>query len=169
MLERLERRFVEWAVILLGLTVWFLAGCSRASSTRPPKQRLGSVMVEVGRRFEVAGRASGGNRFELAEYEVSEIEEVFETDIPGAEMPAEGPTAHIVPMAKAFLETNVPELKRAAAAKDRAAFADAFRRAASACNACHAASAKAFIVVPSEPGRAMPDVEPLPAAPAGSR
>jgi mono/diheme cytochrome c family protein len=120
-------------------------------------------MVQVGRRFELAGRAASANRFELAEFEADELGEVFETDVPHAELPKEGPTAHIAPMARAFLETTAPDLKRAAASRDRAAFADAFRRAAAACNACHTASAKGFIQVPSEPGRAVPDVEPLPA------
>ncbi len=120
-------------------------------------------MAEVARRFELAGRAAHANRFELAEFEAGEIEELFESDVPGAEMPKEGPVAHIPAMAKAFLETNAPELKKAAAGKDRAAFAGAFQRAAAACNGCHLASAKAFIQVPSEPGRGVPDLDPLPA------
>lgn len=84
-------------------------------------------------------------------------------------MPKEGPVAHIPAMAKAFLEANAPELKKAAAAKDRAAFAGAFQRAAAACNACHLTSAKAFIQVPSEPGRAVPDLDPVPPPPAAVR
>jgi hypothetical protein len=63
-------------------------------------------------------------------------------------------------MAKAFLDTNAPELKKAAAAKDTAAFTAAFARAAAACNACHSASQKAFIQVPSVPGRGVPDLDP---------
>jgi hypothetical protein len=119
-------------------------------------------MVEVGRRFELAGRAVSANRFELAEFEASELAELFESDVQRAALPKEGPTAHIAPMARAFLETNAPELKKAAASRDRAVFADAFRRTAAACNACHVASAKAFIQVPSEPGKTVPDVAPLP-------
>jgi cytochrome c553 len=125
-------------------------------------------MVEVGRRFEVAGRAASANRFELAEFEASELAELFESDVPRAQLPKEGPTAHIAPMAKAFLETSAPELKKAAASKDRAAFADAFRHTASACNACHAAASKAFIQVPSEPGKAVPELDPLQPLPAPS-
>lgn len=118
-------------------------------------------MAQVARRFELAGRAASANRFELAEFEAGEIEELFETDVPGAEMPREGPTAQIPVLAKAFLSTNAPELRKAAAARDRAAFSAAFRTAAAACNACHQASAKAFIQVPSEMGKAVPDVEPM--------
>jgi hypothetical protein len=140
------------------------AASSGPSAASAPKTSLGNVMVQVARRFEIAGRAASANRFELAEFEAGEIEELFEDDVPGAELPKEGPTAHIPAMAKAFLETNAPELKKAAASKDRAAFAVAFQHTASVCNGCHQASAKGFIQVPSEPGSAVPDLDPLPAS-----
>jgi mono/diheme cytochrome c family protein len=119
-------------------------------------------MAEVARRFELAGRAANANRFELAEFEAGEIGELFETDVPNAELPKEGPTAHIPAMAKSFLLANAPELKRAAAAKDRAGFATAFQNAASVCNGCHQAAAKGFIQVPFEPGKSVPDLDPVP-------
>jgi hypothetical protein len=154
--------------LALALFALQLASCSRepaaSSSAGGSKPRLGNVMVEVARRFEIAGRAANANRFELAEFEVGEIGELFEDDVPNAELPKEGPTAHIPTVAKGFLEANVPELKKAAAAKDHDAFAAAFQRAASICNACHQAAAKGFIQVPSEPGKAVPDVGPLPAS-----
>lgn len=154
-----------------------LVGCSRdvssttgaPSAASGPKASLGNVMVQVARRFEIAGRAANANRFELAEFEAGEIEELFETDVPNAELPKEGPTAQIPVLAKAFLETNAPELKKAAAARDHAAFAAAFQHAAAACNGCHQASAKGFIQVPSEPGKAVPDLDPQPASPAAPR
>ena len=117
-------------------------------------------MAQVGRRFEIAGKAAVAGRYELAEFEAGELEELFEDDVPNAELPKEGPTVQIPGMAKAFLETNAPELKKAAAAKDAQSFTAAFARAAGACNACHAASQKAFIQVPSVPGRDVPDLDP---------
>jgi hypothetical protein len=122
-------------------------------------------MSEVARHFEIAGRAAQANRFELAEFEAGEVVELFESDVPNAEMPKEGPTAHIPAMTRAFLESNARELRKVAASGDRAAFAVAFQRAAAACNACHQASAKGFIQVPSEPGRGVPDLEPVPVSP----
>src|ERR1700739_4866662 len=96
----------------------FVTGCSQGSQTAPggassttpaaasaPKESLGNVMVQVARRFEIAGRAAQANRFELAEFEAGEIEELFESDVPAAEMPKEGPTAHIPAMAQAFLQS----------------------------------------------------------------
>jgi len=143
------------------------SACSRPSEPPPPAAQsprvsLGNVMVEVGRRFEMAGRAAAANRFELAEFEAGELGELFESDVPGAELPKEGPTAHIPALAKAFLETNPPELKKAARSKNARAFADAFAHAASGCNGCHQASAKGFIQVPSVPGKPVPELDPLP-------
>jgi hypothetical protein len=149
------------ALVLLAL----VAGCSRASPPPAPKATLGSVMLEVARRFETAGRASNAGRFELAAFEAGELEELFESDVPGAALPKEGPTGHIPAMARAFVETSARELKKAAVQRDRVAFEAAFGRAAAACNACHQASAKGFIQVAAEAGKPVPDIDPVPSAP----
>ena len=125
------------------------ASCSRTSGSPPSDDHeakaepqaerpgLGEVMVQVARRFEVAGRAASANRFELAAFEANELGELFENDVPRASLPKEGPTAQIPAMAKAFLDSVPPELAKAAASRDRAAFALAFQHPAGMCNACH--------------------------------
>ena len=129
---------------------------------RPEGPGLGEVMVQVGRCFELAGRAATANRFELAAFEAGELGELFENDVPRASLPKEGPTAQIPAMAQAFLESIPPELTRAAASKDSGAFATAFEHAAATCNACHQSAGKGFIQVPSVPGRPVPALDPLP-------
>src|SRR5262249_51457809 len=96
------------------------------------------------------------------DFEAGELEELFADDMPRAALPREGPTAHIRAMSQAFLEGPARQLRGAAATKDRAAFADAFRHAAEMCNACHQASDKRFIEVPSIPGNAVPSLDPVP-------
>jgi hypothetical protein len=152
-------------------------GCSKMQGSPPSGDKetspaeqapgLGEVMVQVARRFEVAGRAAAADRFELAAFEAGELGELFENDVPRAILPKEGPTAQIPAMAKAFLESIPPELTRAAVSRDRAAFAIAFQHAAAMCNACHVSAAKGFIEVPSVPGQSVPVLDPLP-APSGS-
>jgi hypothetical protein len=152
------------------LLALLMGSCSRTpvgnAGSEPPARGeapgLGEVMTQVARRFEVAGRAAAANRFELAAFEVGELEELFETEVPRASLPKEGPTAQIPAMAKAFVGAVPAELRNAAASKDPAVFAAAFEHAASMCNACHQASAKAFIQIPSVPGHAVPDLDPLP-------
>jgi hypothetical protein len=145
------------------------AACSRSpagnggaddASAQSAGPGLGEVMAQVGRRFEIAGRAAEAGRFELADFEVGELQELFESDVPHAALPKEGPTAHIPTMTRAFLKVGLPELKQAAARKDRAAFVEEFGHAAAVCNGCHQASAKGFIEVPSEPGKGVPSLEP---------
>jgi len=145
------------AALLVGAVV--LVGCSRGQPPVPapaPSANeeaeeapdLGNVMVQVARRFEIAGKAVAANRFELGEFEVGELQEVFENDVQRAKLPKEGPTGQIRPMAKAFLDGVLPELTKAASSKDKAKFAVAFEHTAAACNACHTAAAKAFIRCP---------------------
>jgi mono/diheme cytochrome c family protein len=124
-------------------------------------------MEQVGRRFEMAGRAAAANRFELAAFEARELGELFENDVPRASLPKEGPTAQIPALARAFLDDVPPRLTSAAASGDRAAFAAAFQHAAGMCNACHQSAAKGFIQVPSIPGQSVPVLDPLP-PPSGS-
>lgn len=161
------------------LTFILLASCSKteASPSLGSKEAksseeapgLGDVMVQVARRFEVAGRAASANRFELAAFEAGELGELFENDVPRATLPKEGPTAQIPMMAKAFLQAIPPELTKAAEGKDGAAFALAFQHAAAMCNACHTSAAKGFIQVPSVPGQSVPVLDPLPALSASVR
>jgi hypothetical protein len=158
--------------LLLALVL--TAGCSKTSASattgaepRADAPGLGEVMEQVGHRFEMAGKAATANRFELAAFEVGELEELFENDVPRASLPKEGPTAQIPSLAKAFLSAVPPELTKAAASKDQATFAAAFQNAAAMCNGCHESAAKGFIKVPSAPGRSVPVLDPL-AAPSDS-
>jgi hypothetical protein len=164
-----ESRMRCAATIYGALCVCSAAGCARARPQRGSEPapvaaegpRYGAVMSEVGRRFELAGRAAQAGRFALADFEVGELQELFEEDLPRAELPQEGPSASLPAMAAAFLQTQAPALKRAAAAKNLAAFAQAFATAATACNGCHQASGHGFIEIPGQPGRSVPELGPM--------
>ena len=137
------------------------AGCPKSSdapvAAAPPGKHFGDIMAEVGRRFERAGRAVMAGRWELAGYDMGEIDELF-ADVPHAIMP-EDVTIDVRPIAKAFVDAHPAELKQAIAAKDRAAFEAAFARAAVACNGCHQAAKRTFIEVPTKVGVAVPVID----------
>ena len=118
-------------------------------------------MTQVGNRFELAGRAAAAQRYSLAEFEVDELAELFESDVPAARLPKEGPTAHISPMTTAFRAQAPKELLRAIASKNQAEIALAFEHTAILCNACHAASLRDFIQISPTPGHAVPDLDPV--------
>src|SRR5262249_34687238 len=137
-----------------------IIACSK-QSTPQAQLRYGPLMVDVARRFELAGRSASAGRFELASFEVGEIEEIFADDLPRAEVPREGNFAAVPALADAFRKTHPPELKRAANARDRDAFASAFERTAATCNACHQTSGHAFIEIPSALGKPVPNIDPV--------
>jgi hypothetical protein len=148
----------------LGL-VSLLASCSKGGGGAAEGRGLGDVMADVGRRFEVLGRAAAVNRFELAAYEADELGELFENDVPRATLPKEGPTAQIPGLSKQFLQTAQPALIKAAQAKDPVAFGAAYADAAAQCNACHQSAEKGFIQVPGTPGQQVPVLAPMPVTP----
>lgn len=137
-----------------------------ATASEPPR-RFGELMDEVGRRFERAGRAARARSWELAAYDLHEIEEVFEDDLPTARVPHEI-TADVRSIGAAFAAGPLEELRDAARAEDEARFAAAFAAAADACNVCHEAAEHAFILVPDVPGAAVPVIDDAPTAPRAS-
>ncbi len=140
---------------------WFacvICACSRTENTGH-KPRFGELMGDVGRRFELAGRAAAANRFELASFEVGEMGEVL-AELPRAELPKEGNTAVLGSMTEDFRKTNLPALAAAAKNKDARAFTEAFANAAAACNACHVASGHGFVQISTSLGKPVPDLDP---------
>jgi hypothetical protein len=118
--------------------------------------RYGELMVEVGRRFELAGRGFRARRPELAGFELEELQELFAEDLPKAAPPRVNAGVDLAGLAGAFRQTNLAELQAAVRARDPRAFALAYGRAAETCNGCHRASGHAFIEIPTQPGAPVP-------------
>jgi hypothetical protein len=127
-----------------------------------PQPRYGELMAEVGHRFETMGRAAKAHRYELATFELDELGEVFEEDLPHAERPKVPTEVNLEGLAEAFHRTHPPELRAALERHDLAAFAKAFARAADTCNGCHKVTGHAFIEIPGTPGSAVPKLDPVP-------
>ncbi len=139
------------------LLVLAVLSCNRPSAPAP---RFGELMTQVGRRFELFGRAALARRWELAAFELGELRETFD-DVPTAVMPVDV-KADVPQLAKGFVPTIETTLEAALAKHDVASAATAFASAAQACNACHQATGKPFIEVPDKPGEPVPRLEPLP-------
>ncbi len=163
---RFTRAFAFGAVLL--------CACARSASDQPPAPRpaapppapvaqtsYGNAMADVARRFELLGRAAAAGRFELAEYQLGEIGEQFEDTLPHASLPREGHPEVLPATASAFVHSNLPDLQRALASRDRAAVMAAFERTATACNGCHRASGHGFIEIPLVAGRSVPNTDPV--------
>ena len=132
---------------------------SRVVASRQP--RYGELMSEVGHRFELLGRAGAARRWDLASFELHELEEVF-AELPDAEPPDHTGGVELRGVESAFRNTHPPELRAALASRDAAGFAAAFARTASTCNGCHRATGHVFIEIPDQPGAGVPKLDPVP-------
>jgi hypothetical protein len=166
--------------VVLAVFVAALSGCAQPPAPRandnapsdagaaalqhPNAPGYGDVMAQVGRRFELVGRAATAGRFELAEFEAGELDELFGDVLPLAAPPKVAAGVDLRGVADAFRQTNASELVHAAKSRDRAALEGAFARAAGTCNGCHEATGHAFIEIPTRPGASVPRLDPLPAA-----
>lgn len=119
-------------------------------------------MTEVGLRFKRAGEAVLAGRWELATYDVNELEEVFEDDLFTSKWMGH---AAISRLAHGFTATSIPELRDSVRRRDRPGFESAIAHAARACNECHRATQMAFIEVPEALGANVPMLAPASPAP----
>ena len=119
-------------------------------AAEPFVPEIGEVMTFQQIRHAKLWFAGRARNWELAGFEVAELKEGFEA------VARYYPTLNDVPLAQmidTIRSTNFGALDRAIAARDPARFAAAFDGLTQACNACHRASAHAFIVIrrPSAP------------------
>lgn len=141
-------------------------GADAPSPEADASLRIGHVMVETGHRFETAGRAAQAERWELARYQVHEILEMFEDDMTRALLPGACDDSVSDSMYANLVETQLPELRDAAEAEDRALFDERFATVSGSCNGCHTGCEVGFIQVTETPGEEVPRVrsenEPTP-------
>lgn len=123
---------------------------SAAPTNAAPAPRYSEVMVEVGRRFQRAGRAGLRARWGQAFHDLEALQERLREDLPRAR-PPEGCRVDLGPVALAFAEAEVPRLSRAVAAKDPSKVRDAYAEVARACNRCHATAGVEFFTVSEDP------------------
>jgi hypothetical protein len=115
-----------------------------AANVEPYQPEIGEIMMFQQLRHGKLWFAGGAGNWPLAEYEIKELREGFET------VAKYYPTFNNVPLAEmidTIRDTNFAELDRAVADRDRGEFVRAFDRLTSACNACHQANDLGFISI----------------------
>ena len=159
---RPERMHGGLLLVLLGVLA-MCAGCSGPTGTAVPERPTdsGARMLEVGQRFERLGRAGIARRWDLAAYEVEEIEELFE-ELPRAKPPGETSEEALRQLERGFLSVGPEALEKALASRDPTEFASAFAKVSATCNGCHQATGHPFIEISAEPGAGVPKLSPVP-------
>jgi hypothetical protein len=140
----------------LAAIVMFVVACATAPKPAP---RLGEAMWEAGWRFQRAGQAARAGRWQLALYDLHELDEVFRDDIARAQIKDEKVDVH--KLAREFAQIQLPAMHDAASAHDMPKFQAALVAAAKSCNDCHKLVDKPFIEVPLEAGAEVPLLTPV--------
>ena len=104
---------------------------------------LAPFMIRNAYHFATLYHAVRAERWELAAYQVGELEENLTNAVRVA-----GPYA---PFLKDFLKEYVPPLQQAITTQHAEQFRTAFQAAVGGCNDCHKATKHAFITIPQEP------------------
>jgi hypothetical protein len=136
---------------LIALTAMALpAALAQHHSMNPPAvagsyaPRLGDIMMMLQIRHSKLWFAAAANNWELADHELDEIKEGFETV--GKLYPVVQETS-VAPVIAALNENEIAQIDAAIATRDRFKFAGAFDKLTAACNACHQVTKHAFIVI----------------------
>jgi len=135
------------------LLVFALAACASAPRPVASPRRLGDAMDEAGRRFQRAGRAVIAGRWDLATYDLHELDEIFEEDLASTSWHGK---PELSALAQRFQEQQLAALRVAVHSHDRGTFEHAAAEAARACNECHKKADQAYIEISEGLGAEMP-------------
>jgi hypothetical protein len=115
---------------------------------------IGEIMLMTQIRHAKLWLAGDARNWELADYEIDEIKEAFEDVVESF------PVYKDIPVGKMIEATIMPpiaEVEKAIKARDRAGFVTAFDKLTAACNSCHQAANRAFIVIQRPAGATFPN------------
>jgi hypothetical protein len=127
------------------LLVVLAVGCGAAQQPAATERPLGAAMVEVGMRFTRIGQEVLAARWDLAQYDLGELDEVFVRDLAHHSWHGNGKLRQL---SSAFAAGPLPAMRDAVRNKDLGAFRKSAADAVKACNDCHVAGNDAFIEVP---------------------
>jgi hypothetical protein len=149
------RRIAVLAIVAaVAATTANSASPQQQSTAKPYVPSLADMMLLVQMRHAKLWLAGNAANWELASFAIHEIEEGLE------DMAKLHPTykeSPIGPMIESTVKGPIEDIEKTIKARDRAAFAAAFDKLTSACNACHQASNHAFIVIQRPAGSPFPN------------
>jgi hypothetical protein len=138
-------------------SVLALAGATLAFGQQPANPAtpgLGEFMTFTQIRHAKLWLAGNVGNWELADYEIDELKEGLE------DVAKYVPTYKDMPVGKLIESTimkPIAEVEQAIKARDRSKFASAFDKLSQACNSCHQATNRSFIVIQRPANSAFPN------------
>jgi hypothetical protein len=144
---RISRRGAMMTSLGIAMTLALAASAQPAGpagNVEPYQPEIGEIMMFQQLRHGKLWFAGGAGNWPLADYEIKELREGFET------VAKYYPTFNNVPLAEmidTIRDTNFAELDKAVAERDHGEFVRAFDRLTGACNSCHQANDLGFISI----------------------
>jgi hypothetical protein len=115
---------------------------------------IAEIMIVTQIRHAKLWLAGDARNWDLADYEIDEIKEGFEDLVEYFPVYKDMPVGK---MAETIIMAPIAEVEKAVKARDRVAFVAAFDKLTAACNACHQAANRAFIVIQRPVGATFPN------------
>jgi hypothetical protein len=126
------------------------SGGATAASLEPGGGRdYNDVMVEIDRRFRLAGEAIARRDADTADYYLYALLRSVNEDLPRARPPESRSRQGLDGFVQTFIRNDFPPLRQAVWDEDWARARAAFSAAAATCNGCHEAANVKFLVVHS--------------------
>ena len=142
-------------MLALALTCPIPASGQQPSASKPAySPGLGEFMLQTQARHLKLWLAGNAGNWELADYEIDELKEGLEDAVKYVPVYKNMPVG---PMIDSAIMKPIDEVEAAIKARDRARFTASFDKLTEACNSCHAASNRAFIVVQRPTGVQFPN------------
>lgn len=141
-IDRVKYALIAGALMLAALPL--LGASAQQAATPAYMPGPGEFMLATQTRHAKLWLAGNAQNWELADYEIDELKEGLEDlgklipvfkDIP------------IGKMIESIMDAPIAEVEKTIKAKDRARFVAAFDKLTEACNACHQAASRPFIVI----------------------
>ena len=105
---------------------------------------LVAFMLQVQSHHTKLWLAGNARNWELADYQIDELKELLEDIAKAVPMYKDVPVSKMI---ESTVMAPIGEIESAIKARDGKAFATAFDKLTAACNACHEAASRGFIVI----------------------
>ncbi len=146
--------WISWWIASLALVSIGMVSCSKGSDGSLLENRLaaveaaapgvGDVMSNVQLHFAKLYFAVEASNWDLAKFELHEIEENLEKSV---RLRPEEKGVQLDGILEAFKETEFEAMNKAVVSKDKMSFGRAYDDSIAVCNSCHTATGRHFIVI----------------------
>ena len=140
--------------LVAGITIATMANQAAGEPAKPYEPGLVEFMLTVQSHHAKLWLAGNARNWELAEYQADELKELIE------DIATRVPVYKDVPVGKMIEAATLPpldEIEKAIKARDSKVFVSAFDKLTVACNACHEAASRGFVVIQRPSASAFPN------------